>query len=189
LARQLDWVHNVHPHLDHALYDHVVLLELGPSQLCTLDTPPTHVQSDELSPHPAHMQAVQPAARDGTTYHEPLSVSIYPTTFAPCFPDGRLNKPNSEGAEVCLDLERSMWCWLVHLFITWYHHCVHQSYEVFCGFCLEESIRNPFLRACQHTYHAAHRVKCLAQIEDTIHWYLANCRFQCIQSRTICRRD
>jgi hypothetical protein len=38
LARQLDRVYNVYAHLDHALYDHLVFLELGPCQHCILNT-------------------------------------------------------------------------------------------------------------------------------------------------------
>jgi hypothetical protein len=48
---------------------------------------------------------VQLTAWYGTTYHESLCVSIYPTAFTPCLPNGGLNKPNPEGAEVGLDLE------------------------------------------------------------------------------------
>jgi hypothetical protein len=39
LARQLDRIHDIDSHLDHALHDHIVLLKLVPSQLCTLDIP------------------------------------------------------------------------------------------------------------------------------------------------------
>ena len=52
LARQLDRVYDINPHLDHALHDHIVLLQLDLVST-TSNTTWTHVQSDELSPHDA----------------------------------------------------------------------------------------------------------------------------------------
>jgi hypothetical protein len=44
-------------------------------------------------------------------------------------------------------------------------------------------------RVFHHTHHAAHSVERLAQIENPVHWYLSDSRLQCVQGRTICRRD
>jgi hypothetical protein len=41
LTRQFDRVDNIDTHLDHTLHNHIVLLELEPSQLHTMNTPRT----------------------------------------------------------------------------------------------------------------------------------------------------
>jgi hypothetical protein len=70
------------------------------------------------------------------TYHESFCVSVYPTTFAPCFPDCGFYESNSEFAEVCLDLERSVQCHFVAFLAGWYHHGIHQCHQIFGGFGL-----------------------------------------------------
>jgi len=42
---------------------------------------------------------------------------------------------------------------------------------------------------CVYAYHAADGVECLAQIEDTVHWYLPGRGFQSVERGSVCGRD
>lgn len=66
LARQLDRIDNVYTHLNHALYHHVVLLELWPSQLCPLS--PTRGRCSQLfcTRHALGCTVLMQSAADGT---------------------------------------------------------------------------------------------------------------------------
>lgn len=66
LTRQLDRVDDVYTHLDHALHDHVVLLKLWPSQLCTLSPTRTPVVSFAASVMHSKCTGLMQSAADGT---------------------------------------------------------------------------------------------------------------------------
>jgi hypothetical protein len=139
LARQLDGVYNVDAHLDHALYNHLVFLKLGPCQHCILIT--SYIVACSIVLNPArHSECTDVrqfgTARERTTYHEPLRVSIYPPAFAPCLPNAGFNKSNPERSKVCFNLKRPVWHHFVRFFTRRSHHSVHKSYQVFCRFGL-----------------------------------------------------